>query len=124
MGKLRVALEIIRTVCIIFILFIIIGLIVFIYVNKDTISEFVTGITNNMNNVGKMATSINNLATSVSVWVEVIDSNNLLNTIISTANGTKIIIEKNKDIDLNQIMSSLKQIILLMNNITDVVNSL
>lgn len=124
MGKLRVALEIIRTLCIVFILFIIIGLIVFIYVNKNTISEFVTGITNNMNTVGKMSTSINNLASSVSLWVEMVNSNDLLKTIISTANGTKIIIDKNKDIDLNKIMISLNQLVLLLNNITDVVNSL
>ena len=118
MNKCRLFLDIIRTICLVLILFIIIGVLVFIYVEKDEIGKVVVSIVNNINQVGIASSSLNKIVSNVTIWI---DTNNILGLILLTIKDTQNIVQKNKDFDMNTIVNNLNQLVIIVTNISNVI---
>jgi len=118
MNKCRLFLDIIRTVCLVLILFIIIGVLVFIYIEKDPIIGAVNSIINNINEVGKASATLNKVVSNISDWI---DTNNILGLTASTIKNMQTLMEKNKDFDANAIIDKLNEPVALVTNITNAI---
>jgi hypothetical protein len=117
MSKLIAALDIIRTIVTTLILFIMIGVIVFIYIERDAIGKIITNVTDNINSVGQAAISINTLTTKVNVWI---DKGDILATTESAINNAKMLLERNKDVNITTIIDNLNTIIAILQNISEI----
>lgn len=118
MDKCRLFLDIIRTVCIVLILFIIIGVLVFIYIEKDPIIGAVTSVVNNINEVGKASITLNKVMSNVGDWM---DTNNILSLTATTIKDMQTLMEKNKDFDARLIINNLEILVALVTNISNAI---
>jgi len=118
MSKLQIALDITRTIVITLILFIIIGVLVFIYVNKDVIGIIITNITDTINIIKQAFSNINSISYTVNAWIK---NGNVLTTTDVILNNANIIFEKNKNVDISAIVDKLNTIVTLLQNISGIV---
>jgi len=117
-DKVKLAFDIIRTIFVILIFAIILGVIIFVYVNQDALVSIGLAITDNMNTVGNMATTADNFISKID---NEIIKNNLLNRTSIIVKNLEGITEQFKNFNGTIAMNYVKQITSDINKIANAV---
>lgn len=117
MSKLQVALDIIRTIVVTFILFIIVGMLLFMYIERDLIGNIIINVTDNIQSVGQAAVSINLVSSKVNVWI---DKGDVLNVMSTVMNDAKLLLERNKEFNITEVTEKLNIIVVTLQNISEI----